>query len=29
MENYEQEQADPDKRPNNRKDIGGGRVEIS
>jgi hypothetical protein len=29
MENYEQEQADPDNRPNNRKDIGGGRVEIS
>jgi hypothetical protein len=29
MENYEQEQADPDNRPSNRKDIGGGRVEIS
>ena len=29
MENYEQEQADPDNRPNNRKDLGNGRVEIS
>jgi hypothetical protein len=29
MENYEQEQADPDNRPNNRKDLGNGRTEIS
>jgi hypothetical protein len=29
MENYEQEMADPSNRPNNRRDIGGGRVEIS
>jgi hypothetical protein len=29
LENYEQEQADPDNRPNNRRDIGNGRTEIS
>ena len=29
MENYEQEQADPDNRPNNRRDLGNGRTEIS
>jgi hypothetical protein len=29
QENFEQEQADPDNRPNNRKDLGNGRVEIS
>ena len=29
METYQQEQADPDNRRNNRKDIGDGRVEIS
>jgi hypothetical protein len=29
METYEQEQADPDNRPNNRKDLGNGRTEIS
>ena len=29
LENYEQEQADPDNRPNNRKDLGNGRTEIS
>ena len=29
MENYEQEQADPDNRPNNRKDLGNGRTEVS
>jgi hypothetical protein len=29
MENYEQEMADPSNRPSNRRDIGGGRVEIS
>jgi len=29
MENYEQEQADPDNRPSNRKDLGNGRTEVS
>ena len=29
MENYEQEMADPDNRPSNRKDLGNGRTEIS
>ena len=29
METYQQEQADPDNRRNNRKDIGGGRTEVS
>ena len=29
QENFEQEQADPSNRPNNRKDLGNGRVEIS
>lgn len=29
MENYEQEQADPTKRPTNRRDLGNGRTEIS
>ena len=29
QENFEQEQADPTNRPNNRKDLGNGRVEIS
>jgi hypothetical protein len=29
QENFEQEQADPTNRPSNRRDIGGGRVEIS
>lgn len=29
METYQQEQADPDNRPSNRKDLGDGRVEIS
>jgi len=29
QENFEQEQADPDNRPNNRKDLGNGRTEIS
>ena len=29
MENYEQEQADPDNRPSNRRDLGNGRTEIS
>ena len=29
MENYEQEQADPDNRPNNRRDLGNGRTEVS
>ena len=29
MENYEQEQADPDNRPNNRRDLGDGRTEVS
>ena len=29
LENYEQEQADPDNRPNNRRDLGNGRTEIS
>jgi hypothetical protein len=29
MENYEQEMADPDNRPNNRRDLGNGRTEIS
>jgi hypothetical protein len=29
LENYEQEQADPDNRSNNRKDLGNGRTEIS
>lgn len=29
METYEQEQADPEKRANNKKDLGNGRTEIS
>ena len=29
MENYEQEQADPDNRPSNRRDLGNGRTEVS
>ena len=29
MENYEQEMADPTNRPNNRRDLGNGRTEIS
>ena len=29
MENYEQAMADPSNRPNNRKDLGNGRTEIS
>ena len=29
LETYEQEQADPDKRYSNRKDLGNGRTEIS
>jgi hypothetical protein len=29
LENYEQEQADPDNRPSNRRDLGNGRTEIS
>ena len=29
MENYEQEQADPDNRSNNRRDLGNGRTEVS
>ena len=29
LETYQQEQADPDNRPSNRKDLGDGRVEIS
>ena len=29
MENYEQEMADPSNRPNNRRDLGNGRTEIS
>ena len=29
METYQQEQADPSNRSNNRKDLGNGRVEIS
>jgi hypothetical protein len=29
MENYEQEMADPDNRPSNRRDLGNGRTEIS
>jgi hypothetical protein len=29
MENYEQEMADPDNRPNNRRDLGNGRTEVS
>ena len=29
LENYEQEQADPEKRASNRKDLGNGRTEIS
>lgn len=29
METYQQEQADPDKRPTNRKDLGNGRTEVS
>lgn len=32
LENYEQEQADPEKRqtqPNNRRDLGNGRTEVS
>jgi hypothetical protein len=29
MENYEQEQADPSNRPNNRRDLGNGRTEVS
>ena len=29
MESYEQEQADPDKRKNNKKDLGDGYTEVS
>ena len=29
LENYEQEQADPDNRPSNRRDLGNGRTEVS
>ena len=29
MENYEQEMADPDNRPSNRRDLGNGRTEVS
>ena len=29
QENFEQEQADPSNRPNNRRDLGNGRTEIS
>ena len=29
LETYQQEMADPSNRPSNRKDLGGGRVEIS
>ena len=29
LENYEQEQADPDNRPKNRRDLGNGRTEVS
>jgi hypothetical protein len=29
MENYEQAMADPSNRPNNRRDLGNGRTEIS
>ena len=29
LENYEQEQADPEKRASNRRDLGNGRTEIS
>jgi hypothetical protein len=29
MENYEQEQADPELRKNNRRDLGNGRTEVS
>jgi hypothetical protein len=29
LENYEQEMADPSNRPNNRRDLGNGRTEIS
>ena len=29
LENYEQEQADPDNRPTNRRDLGNGRTEVS
>ena len=29
MENYEQEMADPSNRPNNRRDLGNGRTEVS
>ena len=28
-ETYEQEQADPDNRPSNRRDLGNGRTEVS
>jgi hypothetical protein len=29
QENFEQEQADPDNRPSNRRDLGNGRTEVS
>ena len=29
LENYGQEQADPSNRPNNRRDLGNGRTEVS
>ena len=29
LEYYEQEQADPDNRPSNRRDLGNGRTEVS
>jgi hypothetical protein len=29
LENYEQEQADPEKRASNRRDLGNGRTEVS